>query len=214
LIHDPPALILDEPTNGLDPRAARDVQDRLRRSAAGGKTIFLSTHLLDMAEKLCTRVAIMHHGALLREGSIDDLTLDHPNWIVDCLPVPDHLAAALGLVPDSRPPAPGLRAYRTGATDRTALSAVLSGLLEAGVEIEAVRPGRLTLEESFLHLSPLLFRQQREIRPLPREVHQDPGIRLGAERRREADAPLLVHLVLVFADEPAHGSGLKWNEVG
>jgi ABC-2 type transport system ATP-binding protein len=54
---DPPVLILDEPTNGLDPRAAREVQERLRRSATEGKTIFLSTHLLDMAERLCSRWA-------------------------------------------------------------------------------------------------------------------------------------------------------------
>jgi ABC-2 type transport system ATP-binding protein len=73
LIHDPPVLILDEPTNGLDPRAAREVQDRLRSSAASGKTIFLSTHLLDMAERLCTRVGIIHKGDLAAEGSLEDL---------------------------------------------------------------------------------------------------------------------------------------------
>ncbi|MFL5084001.1 MAG: ABC transporter ATP-binding protein [Xanthobacteraceae bacterium] len=65
LIHDPAVLVLDEPTNGLDPRAARDVQERLRVSAAQGKTIFLSTHLLNMAERLCSRVAIIHKGELV-----------------------------------------------------------------------------------------------------------------------------------------------------
>jgi ABC-2 type transport system ATP-binding protein len=73
LIHNPPVLILDEPTNGLDPRAAREVQDRLRKSAAEGKTIFLSTHLLDMAEKLCTRVGIIHKGELVAVGPLDTL---------------------------------------------------------------------------------------------------------------------------------------------
>jgi len=73
LIHDPPVLILDEPTNGLDPRASRDVQDRLRASAAQGKTIFLSTHLLDMAERLCTRVGIIHKGDLVAEGTVPEL---------------------------------------------------------------------------------------------------------------------------------------------
>jgi ABC-2 type transport system ATP-binding protein len=70
LIHDPPVLILDEPTNGLDPRAAREVQDRLRASAAEGKTIFLSTHLLDMAERLCPRVGIIHKGGLVEAGAL------------------------------------------------------------------------------------------------------------------------------------------------
>jgi len=73
LIHDPSVLILDEPTNGLDPRASREVQDRLRRSSAEGKTIFLSTHLLDMAERLCSRVGIIHKGELVAEGELDKL---------------------------------------------------------------------------------------------------------------------------------------------
>ncbi|MNN29366.1 ABC-type transporter ATP-binding protein EcsA [compost metagenome] len=66
-------LILDEPINGLDPRAARDVKDRLLRRAAAGTTIFVSTHLLDMAQKLCSRVAIIHRGALVATGSLDDI---------------------------------------------------------------------------------------------------------------------------------------------
>jgi len=69
LIHEPAVLILDEPTNGLDPRAARLVQERLRRCAAAGQTIFLSTHLLDMAQRLCSRVGIIHRGALVATGS-------------------------------------------------------------------------------------------------------------------------------------------------
>ena len=73
LIHDPAVLILDEPTNGLDPRASRHVQDRIRVSAAQGKTIFLSTHLLDMAERLCGRVGIIDKGDLAAVGPLKDL---------------------------------------------------------------------------------------------------------------------------------------------
>jgi ABC-2 type transport system ATP-binding protein len=73
LIHDPAVLILDEPTNGLDPRASREVRERLRRSAAEGKTIFLSTHLLDMAEHLCSRIGIIHQGELVAVGRLRDL---------------------------------------------------------------------------------------------------------------------------------------------
>jgi ABC-2 type transport system ATP-binding protein len=73
LIHDPQVLILDEPINGLDPRAARDVQERLRQAAAAGKTIFMSTHLLDMAEKVCSRVGIIHRGALVATGTLAEL---------------------------------------------------------------------------------------------------------------------------------------------
>jgi ABC-2 type transport system ATP-binding protein len=73
LIHEPSVLILDEPTNGLDPRASRDVQQRLRRSAEEGVTIFLSTHILDMAERLCSRIGIIHHGELVATGSPQEL---------------------------------------------------------------------------------------------------------------------------------------------
>jgi ABC-2 type transport system ATP-binding protein len=73
LVHDPAVLILDEPINGLDPRAARDVQERLIASAARGKTIFVSTHLLDMAERMCHRVGIIHRGALVATGTLEQL---------------------------------------------------------------------------------------------------------------------------------------------
>jgi len=73
LIHDPAVLILDEPINGLDPRAAREVQARLLAAAASGVTIFVSTHLLDMAEKLCDRVGIIHHGQLVATGTLDEV---------------------------------------------------------------------------------------------------------------------------------------------
>ena len=73
LIHEPRVLILDEPINGLDPRASRDVQDRLLRIAAAGTTIFVSTHLLDMAQKLCSRMAIIDRGALAATGSLQEI---------------------------------------------------------------------------------------------------------------------------------------------
>lgn len=73
LIHRPQLLILDEPTNGLDPRASRDVQERLIKTASEGTSIFLSTHLLNMAERLCHRVGIIHQGKLVALDSLDDL---------------------------------------------------------------------------------------------------------------------------------------------
>ncbi len=69
LIHEPEVLILDEPINGLDPRASRDVQERLRDLAARGCTVFVSTHLLDMAERLCSRIGIFHKGQLAALGA-------------------------------------------------------------------------------------------------------------------------------------------------
>jgi len=73
MIHEPSVLILDEPINGLDPRASREVQERLLAAAARGVTIFVSTHLLDMAEKLCDRIGIIHHGELVATGTLDEI---------------------------------------------------------------------------------------------------------------------------------------------
>ncbi|HXU65271.1 MAG TPA: ABC transporter ATP-binding protein [Polyangia bacterium] len=64
LVHEPRVLILDEPTNGLDPAGARQMRTAIAEYAAGGRTIFLSTHLLDAAERLCHRVAILQQGRL------------------------------------------------------------------------------------------------------------------------------------------------------
>jgi ABC-2 type transport system ATP-binding protein len=65
LIHDPKVLILDEPTNGLDPMAAKQMKELVAQLAREGKTVFLSTHLLETAERLCHRVAIVSSGRLL-----------------------------------------------------------------------------------------------------------------------------------------------------
>ncbi len=73
LVHDPEFLIFDEPTNGLDPFATRAVHGLMRRMTAEGKSVFFSTHLLDQAEKLSDRVAILYRGELAAVGRIDEL---------------------------------------------------------------------------------------------------------------------------------------------
>jgi hypothetical protein len=73
LVHRPRVLLLDEPTTGLDPRASREVRELLQRCAADGTTVFLSTHLLDMAERLCHRVGILMDGKLRSVGKPDEL---------------------------------------------------------------------------------------------------------------------------------------------
>ena len=70
VLHDPPLLMLDEPLIGLDPRAARVLKDLLRERAAAGHGVLVSTHLLDVAERLCDRVTILHHGRRLAEGTL------------------------------------------------------------------------------------------------------------------------------------------------
>jgi ABC-2 type transport system ATP-binding protein len=73
LLHKPQALIVDEPMVGLDPRGARLVKDIFKDLASKGVTVFMSTHTLEIVEQMCTRVAIINKGAIIAEGSVEDL---------------------------------------------------------------------------------------------------------------------------------------------
>jgi len=73
LVHDPKVLFLDEPTVGLDPRSARLMRDIFQQLAARGATVMLSTHILEIAERMCDRLAIIHEGRLIAQGTVDEL---------------------------------------------------------------------------------------------------------------------------------------------
>src|SRR3982074_3195225 len=73
MLHEPPVLFLDEPTSGLDPRSARLVKDLLLGLGERGHTVFLSTHVLEIAEHLCHRVGIIDHGHVVATGTLEEL---------------------------------------------------------------------------------------------------------------------------------------------
>lgn len=73
LMHDPKALVLDEPTVGLDPKSARLIKDILRQLADRGAAVFLSTHILEIAEHMCDRIGIINRGALIAVGTMSEL---------------------------------------------------------------------------------------------------------------------------------------------
>jgi len=73
LLHQPRAFFLDEPTVGLDPRSARQVKELLRHLARQGTAIFMSTHILEIAERMCDRVGIIDHGRLIACGTMAEL---------------------------------------------------------------------------------------------------------------------------------------------
>jgi ABC-2 type transport system ATP-binding protein len=73
LVHDPTVIFLDEPTVGLDPRSARLLRDILRQLAEQGKTIILSTHILEIAERMCQRIGIIDHGRMVTLGTVPEI---------------------------------------------------------------------------------------------------------------------------------------------
>ncbi len=73
LIHNPPVWVLDEPMVGLDPRAAHILKEEMRRHCDEGNTVFFSTHVLEVAEKLCDEIAIIDKGRVVAEGTLEEL---------------------------------------------------------------------------------------------------------------------------------------------
>jgi ABC-2 type transport system ATP-binding protein len=77
LIHRPQYIVVDEPMVGLDPKAARLLKDIFRQFVGRGGTVLMSTHTLEVAEAMCDRIAIMQHGKIVAEGTVDDLRQQH-----------------------------------------------------------------------------------------------------------------------------------------
>ena len=77
LLNDPEILILDEPTNGLDPQGIHEIRQIIKDIAANGTTILLASHLLDEVEKVCTHVVVIREGIKLYSGSVDEMTASH-----------------------------------------------------------------------------------------------------------------------------------------
>ena len=77
LLNDPEILILDEPTNGLDPQGIHEIREIIKNIAANGTTILLASHLLDEVEKVCTHVVVIREGLKLYSGSVDEMTASH-----------------------------------------------------------------------------------------------------------------------------------------
>jgi len=73
LIHDPAVWILDEPMVGLDPKSSHLLKEQMRKHCSKGNTVFFSTHILEVAEKLCDRIGIIHKGKLIAIGTMDEL---------------------------------------------------------------------------------------------------------------------------------------------
>ncbi len=154
LLNDPDLLFLDEPTGGVDPVGRRAIRDIVVELRDEGKTIFLNSHLLSEVEKVCSQIAILRDGSLVRQGRVETLTAVERVYDLVATPLPAALREApdlpLSPAPSGSAPAPDLARYRVRAEDRATLNAVLDRLRGADVQIESITPLRQSLEDYFI----------------------------------------------------------------
>jgi ABC-2 type transport system ATP-binding protein len=150
LLGEPELLVLDEPTNGLDPSGMREVRELLRGLADGGTTVFVSSHLLAEVEAVCDRVGVMARGRLVAEGPPSTLRGTAGRHRVEV----DDPARALEVVRSiagvSAEAAPGGVLVRLG--DEVGAADVNAALVAAGIRVSALVPERDSLEDAFFSL--------------------------------------------------------------
>jgi ABC-2 type transport system ATP-binding protein len=153
LLADPQLLILDEPMNGLDPAGIREFRAFVRDFVAEGRTIVLSSHLLDEVEKTCDHLAIVDQGEIVVQGSIADLRDGGEHTLlveVDELPRAQALLAREQAV--ERVFADG-ETLRVSLSDPLAVPQVNRALVLAGLNVTRLEPARASLEQRFLEVT-------------------------------------------------------------
>lgn len=151
-------LILDEPSNGLDPQGTREVRSLIRSLAAEGTTVFVSSHLLSEIEQLCSHVAVMSAGRLVAHGTLEELRRGEVRVTVR---TPDAAAAARVLTELNLPldePASGDTAGSGDSVSAVLVDGVLpetvtAALVAAGVRVRGLSVAGETLEERFVALT-------------------------------------------------------------
>ena len=145
-------LVLDEPTNGLDPQGMREIRGLITSLASQGTTIFLSSHLLDEIEQVCTDVAIMSRGRLVSEGTVAGLRAGLKARLVVTTPDPAEAATVLKEQGGQDVRADGQR-VDCDAREDLAPDAVCAALVGAGVRVLSFGVERPSLEDAFVALT-------------------------------------------------------------
>src|SRR4030081_3192903 len=151
LLDNPDLLILDEPANGLDPAGIVEMRDLLRSLAAEGKTVFVSSHVLSEVQQICTRVAIINHGKLIRVAPVHDLLKSTGEFEVK-VDAPAEVLAALRLQPWAQQARTEDGILITPAPDGRGRN-LIKFLVESGHTPDSVSERQKDLEDIFLSLT-------------------------------------------------------------
>ena len=150
-------LVLDEPTNGLDPQGTREVRALIRSFSADGTTVFVSSHLLAEVEQLCTHVGVMSGGRLVAQGTLDEFRRAGARTRVQ-VRTPDldaarAVLAALGIEAEARDAASDLDVVTGVLTDDAAPETVVAALVAGGVRVRGFEVVGESLEQRFVELT-------------------------------------------------------------
>jgi ABC-2 type transport system ATP-binding protein len=155
LVNDPELVMLDEPTDGVDPVGRRDIRDVLTRLRDQGKTIFINSHLLSELEMVCGRVAILVGGRVAQQGALDDLTAARQHYEIEVSPHPDsdqHLGKLPAELQSQSKIIIEIRneTIHAGTTDAAEIQVLLDSIRRSGLTIKRVQAVRPSLEQLFM----------------------------------------------------------------
>jgi ABC-type multidrug transport system ATPase subunit len=150
LLKDPQLLILDEPTNGMDPAGMAEMRSFIRGLGRGRRTVLLSSHLMAEVEQICDRVGVISRGRLVGEGTVDELRGRESLWVrAEPLDGAERVLGTIRGIEQVARSDGGLRI----AADPAAASEINRALVEAGIAVGELRPERASLEKVFLELT-------------------------------------------------------------
>jgi ABC-2 type transport system ATP-binding protein len=150
LVHEPDVLLLDEPTDGVDPVGRREIRDLLAEEAGKGRAILVNSHLLSEVERICGRVAVLREGSVAVEGRIEDLTAATSRYKLVASGVDDALLSDLRGTGASIDRVNGH--FDLTARDLEHLNALVDRLRARGAQLQELTPVRSSLEDVFVGL--------------------------------------------------------------
>ena len=153
LLNDPEILILDEPTNGLDPQGIHEIRQIITEIASKGTTILLASHLLDEVEKICSHVIVIRNGIKLYSGSVDEMTASKGFLELKIEKDEEKLLAALELHPSVKKIVKNHEIIIATLRDDTSATEMNTFLFEKGLFLSHLVKRKPSLEQQFLDLT-------------------------------------------------------------
>lgn len=153
LLHNPDLLILDEPTNGLDPQGIVEVRELLTELASQGKTIFVSSHILSEVEKMVNRIGILHKGILLEEISSEELRKKCGSWLQYRVSEPEKAVGLISRFLHTAQPSIDRDCITFDSTGIENSGTITKLLVENNIEVKESRIVNSSLEDYFIQLT-------------------------------------------------------------